>query len=363
MPKTVAIFTSGEGHKSIAEAVQEKLQNDFQVKTFYEDIPLAKVYGAFYKFFPHLSQYPFKALSNKKAVESINKVARLKYQKQIDNFFAKHKPDILINTYAFYTPCLERLQKLTQKPFINIITDPKTTHPLVISPNAKVNLTFDKNSNKLYQRYYPQAKYQSAGWFVRNRFEENYDQVNVRKKLGLDPNILTFLIASGSEGTNLILKVLPSLILSSHPIQVVVACGNNNTLFKSILALNSFLDKSGNHNKLIPLKFTPDIHQYMQAADLVIGKAGPNMLFESVATQTPFFAITHISGQEDGNLDIINDLKLGYVEENLLKAQKLLKKILNKPDQLKKFHKNIIRLKKQNQSSKEELLRIINDLI
>jgi UDP-N-acetylglucosamine:LPS N-acetylglucosamine transferase len=101
----------------------------------------------------------------------------------------------------------------------------------------------------------------------------------------------------------------------------------------------------------------------MQAADLVIGKAGPNMLFETVATETPFFAITHIAGQEDGNLDIIRDYNLGYVEENILKAQRILKQIINHPEQLDKFKTDILKLKKYNQQSKEKLLKIIANLI
>jgi len=159
------------------------------------------------------------------------------------------------------------------------------------------------------------------------------------------------------------MKVLPILIFSQQPIQVIVACGSNQALYRSTEALQKIIDKSDNHSSLIPLKFTSKIHLYMQAADLVIGKAGPNMLFETVATETPFFAITHIAGQEDGNLDIIRDYNLGYVEENILKAQKILKQIINHPEQLDKFKTDILKLKKYNQQSKEKLLKIIANLI
>ena len=93
----------------------------------------------------------------------------------------------------------------------------------------------------------------------------------------------------------------------------------------------------------------------MQAADLVIGKAGPNSVFEAIATLTPFFATTHISGQEDGNLDIIRDLKVGYVEEDVKKASKLLFKIIEYPEQLKEFKPHLKKLADYNKNSKKEL--------
>jgi UDP-N-acetylglucosamine:LPS N-acetylglucosamine transferase len=101
----------------------------------------------------------------------------------------------------------------------------------------------------------------------------------------------------------------------------------------------------------------------MQASDLVIGKAGPNLLFETVATKTPFFAITHIAGQEDGNLDIIKEYKLGYVEENTIKANRLLGDIINHPEKLKKFLPHIEKLATYNRQAANILSQTISKLL
>jgi len=361
--KTIAIFTAPEGHESISEAITEALQDNYKIKSLMKRDPLFNVYVPLYQYFPRIFKIPYKLSAHKKSLESTHRVFLSRYLDTIKKFSKKNKPNLIINAHWMYNSSLEKLQVQSQIPFINILTDPLTLHPLIVAPQAQYNFVFDEAGKKFAQKYHPHVKYLNSGWFVRNRFEKKYNQKQVRKKLGLDLDKLTFLIASGSEGTTIVMKVLPTLILSPQPIQVVVACGNNSSLFKSIAALNSLLDKSDKHNNLIPLKFTPNIHQYMQAADLVIGKAGPNMLFEAVATETPFFAITHISGQEDGNLEIIKDYKLGYVEENILKAQKLLRQILNNPEQLNEFKPNLIKLKKYNQQAKEKLRRIVKQLI
>lgn len=361
--RVVGIFTTGEGHKSIAEAIKDGLGSEYKSEIFFDEEPLAKIYLPFYQYFPKLFKVPFKLSSYEESLNTQHKIFQLRYQKKIEKFFQRHRPDLLLSTYFMYNSNLERLQDLTQTPFINAVADPRTPHPVTIANKARINLTFDKTLEKYCKKTYPNANYQSTGWFVRSKFEEEYDQKQVRKKLGLDQDKLTFLIASGSEGTAIIMKVLPILIFSQQPIQVIVACGSNQALYSSTRALQKIIEKSENTGSLIPLKFTPEIHRYMQAADLVIGKAGPNMLFESIATQTPFFAITHISGQEDGNLDIIRKHNLGYVEENILKAQKLLKKIIERPEELNRFKDDVSKMKTYNQQSKEKLLQIVAELI
>jgi UDP-N-acetylglucosamine:LPS N-acetylglucosamine transferase len=133
-------------------------------------------------------------------------------------------------------------------------------------------------------------------------------------------------------------------------------------MYRSVQALKKLLAKTNDQQKLIALKFVTNGEEYMQAADLVIGKAGPNTIFESVATLTPFFAITHIAGQEDGNLDLIRDHQLGYVEENISKAQKLLSDIIENPQQLQDFQPHLKEIADFNRQSKQKLLNLIDSI-
>jgi UDP-N-acetylglucosamine:LPS N-acetylglucosamine transferase len=99
----------------------------------------------------------------------------------------------------------------------------------------------------------------------------------------------------------------------------------------------------------------------MQAADLVLGKAGPNTLFESVATLTPFFAITYIA-QEEGNLEIVKEQQLGYVEDKARAANKKILDIIKHPEQLEKFQEHLLDLKKYNQQSIDVLIKEIDKI-
>ncbi len=256
---------------------------------------------------------------------------------------------------------LQKHQITSKFLFFNIIANPRTFSPLEISPQA-YNLVFDSNASKTCLSYgIPPEKIITSGWFIRNQFEQKYDQKKVRQQLKLDPNTLTLLVVTGSEGTNTVLKNFPAFLNSKKPVQVIFACGKNKTLYSTINTLSKAVKAANSKNQatITPLAFTKNIHLYLQAADLVIGKAGPNLLFESVATHTPFLATTHVSGQEDGNLDIIEEYNLGYVEENIKRSVKLIKHIINQPETLKQFQPSLKKMAIYNHNSKKILLQAI----
>jgi UDP-N-acetylglucosamine:LPS N-acetylglucosamine transferase len=362
--KTIAIFTSSEGHLSIAQAIEETLKAaGYKVVVFFEKNELFNLYIPIYQYVPAVYKLPFTITKFSRARKIIVDYFEKKFRKTLERFFAKHKPDLMISTYYMYNPTLVRLAQLTDTPFINVVTDPNTIHPLIVSPQADSNLVFDQNSKTEVQKYFPKVKTKISGWFVRDRFEQDYDQQKIRRKLKLKPNLLTVLIASGSEGTNMILKILPTMLFSPKQLQIVVACGNNKTLLRGVETLKRIAKSTANQNQIVGLTFTPHIDEYMKAADLVVGKAGPNTLFETTATKTAFFAITHISGQEDGNLDIIRNNNLGIVEENPMRAQQLLRGIIAQPEDLEKFSPHIKKMAEKNHLAKDKLLKLVKSLL
>lgn len=365
--KTIGIFTSGYGHESIAEAVLNKIQEQapgkYKIKKYIHQDPLDFTYNYIYRLSPSSFSLPFHASA--KLIEKYKgakKIADLWHvinlENKIKNFIKKNKIDVCISAYFGFNPILEKIQESEDLPFINIVSDPRTVHPLILSEQAKLQIIFDQEIKRKNQ----QKNMKVAGWFVQSKFEESYDKQQIRKKLKLDDK-LTFLITSGSEGANSILKILPSIINCEKETNFIIACGKNEFLYNNIIGVKQSLEKlSSSKAKIIPLAFTKKLHLYMQAADMVIGKAGPNTLFESIACETAFFAITHIHGQEDGNLDIISDYKVGLVEENAKKANQRLQAIIKKPDQIDKFRNGILKLKKYNQNSILILIEAIREL-
>ena len=362
---TTSIFTTTEGHLSIAQAVQQALK---QNHTTHLNIIRAKefnLYTPFYLFFPYLFKIPFK-LGNFPITQKIaNSYSKISYKKSLLQYLKSQKPQFAVSCFYMHNHLLQQYQFDKNFILFNTIANPRTFSPLELSSQA-YNLVFDSNA---YQTCLSQGispdKLIISGWFVRNQFEQKYNQKKVRQQLKLDPNTLTLLIVTGSEGTNMVLKNFPAFINSKKSVQIIFACGKNKGLYSTIKTLSKATKNANPKNKatIIPLAFTKDIHLHIQAADLVIGKAGPNLLFESVATHTPFLATTHVSGQEDGNLEIIREYKLGYVEENFSRSIKLIKKIINQPKILQQFQPSLKKMASHNQNSKKILLQTIDNLL
>ncbi len=375
MKKKALIFTSTCGHLSLAKAIGDILkQNNWQPELvdlinnqsdFSHNTDV--FYKSFYLYFPSLFKIPFKFSQQKFLQKEIKNFLKRNYQKTIEEKLNKIQPNLIITTYFAYNYPLVNIIK-QKVPFLNIPADPLTFHPLEIEPQADFNFIYDKQAKKICQKLgVSDEKIKVSGWFVQKKFYNTKPDKKLLKILNFKSNVLTILICGGSEGANSILKIIPILLVTKKPLQLIVVCGNNAVLFK---ALNSFKKTfikipsglSKNRIKLKIIQKTNKMADFMALADLVIGKAGPNLLFESVASGKPFFAICHISGQEDGNLEIIRKKKLGFVEENPLRAITLLKKIIDNPTVLHRFQKEVKKERQRNQQAEKILMETINSL-
>jgi UDP-N-acetylglucosamine:LPS N-acetylglucosamine transferase len=365
MKKTIGIFSTQQGHQSIAEAIKQKIEkkagNRYRVHIFYTKQPFSLIYNSIYRLAPKALDRPYEfsvnMIENYAELNELvsNFLLKSTYQESM-RFIEEKNIDITIGAYLCFQPSLEKIQEEKNIPYFNVVANPRTIHPLELSPKAKMNFFFDKKNLTKYQK---KCRAKAAGWFVSERFETQYQKEEIIKKLKIKTTF-NFLIASGSEGSTAVLKILPALINCQKPLQVFVACGNNKTLYNNVLGIQkSLLTFSQSKATITPLKFTKKLDLYMKAADLIIGKAGPNTLFESVATLTPFFAVTHLA-QEEGNLAIIKENNLGIVEENAKAANQEIAAIIKHPEQLEKFKPGLRKIKKYNQQSIDVLVKEID---
>jgi processive 1,2-diacylglycerol beta-glucosyltransferase len=123
------------------------------------------------------------------------------------------------------------------------------------------------------------------------------------QELGLDANTFTVFLQGGGDGAARFDRMLESLLAQNMPLQIILATGTNKSLATRYEGVSN----------IKVLGFTRDIAQYMNLGDIIAGKAGPNILFESVALEKPFLATTFIPGQEEVNLKFIERYDLGCV--------------------------------------------------
>lgn len=360
--KTIAIFTTTEGHKSIAEAIQAGLAADYNIEIFYEVDDLFYSYYIFYKYAPFLFVTPFIVGTNPAILKMAREWMKRRYYKKIAAFVEKVKPDALINVFWMYEGSLEKIAINQQLPLINVIADPLSFHPTSIGNPPAVNLVFDDQTEARLEHYSAKLKGEQIGWFVRPQFQPATDKKAVRRQLNLNPDHPVILVVTGSDGIENLLDLLEHLETPGAA-EVIVACGNNQALRVKVETLLTKFRQHCPELHFTALPFTKEIHLYMQAADLVVGKAGPNMVFEAVATLAPFLATTHIAGQEDGNIEIIKNYHLGWVDEEPHSAAKLMTHLIEHPSELAACQSNLKKMAEYNQSAASKLRQILAQLL
>jgi len=373
--KKVLIFTADEGHFSLAQALAGILENKFSISIVNLFSKKARIlYTPFYRYFPFLFKIPYKIGEQKQVQKGVKILVEKWLLKKTKKAIKKNRPGLIISTHLFYNPAIAKFLDYQNQslPFFNLIANPWTIHPLEFSSVANLNLVYDQKSLKIgRQNKISSQKLLAIGWPTRKNFYKKYNLTKIRKQLGFKKDVFTLLICGGSEGNNMILKILPALFIINKPLQIIVACGSNKTLYKAISSLQKLLPRLAKINSLKKLNnvnlktmaFTNKLSQLMNISNLVAGKAGPNLLFEAVAQEKPFLAICHISGQEDANLEIIKKKKLGFVEENPFKAIKLLKRIIRNPSLLSRFTKNIQQEKINNQKNNAILIKAVSSFL
>jgi UDP-N-acetylglucosamine:LPS N-acetylglucosamine transferase len=353
-PKAV-ILTTGFGHWSLTLAMKEVLgKMGFETSHIKNESVINELYKIVYRAAPKQNKQVYQLVANNKAARSWIMEGLTLKNKNLITQLDKIKPQVVISNYYEYTPVLGEIKKKCNCPVFNFMANPVTqVEELELSKHAR-NIVFDKQSvvpSKLSNySIYP------LGWIVQDKFEKEYHQEEIKSALGLS-NKATLMFVSGSLGSPADQKIFRSIVRQDMPIQILYACGSNKLLKNKIMIM--LKNTKLNNCSIKLLGFTQNIHRYLQAADLVVGKAGPNTIFETVATKTPFFASHHLPGQEDGNLDVITRYQLGWVEESSKKATQKILKLLSNPTQIKAFERSLDKMALHNQEAKQKFGKLV----
>ncbi len=361
--KTIAIFTGDEGHLSIAQAVAETLKSKYRVEIFFHRGLDLDAYAYAYRYLPAAYGAVYQLSQNTSLMKLSMRVFTARKRRALAHFLAETKPDLCISTYFWFLPILSDYRAKTGTPLINVITDPWTFHPAVLSDQVDAQLAFDDHAVHLANDLYPTVNNQAVGWLVRPNFHPlKTSQSALRAELGLQ-DTFTLFVTGGSEGSAMIMTLLPTLVQPPKPIQIILTCGHNHQLQSLTKQLDGLFRRLRGKVRFLTLPFTPNLAPYMQAADIIVGKAGPNTIFESVAVHKPFVAITHLPGQEEGNLDLIKKYGIGFIEEQPLRLKKLLHRLIQRPAQLEKMQPKLQKLAAFNQEARPNLLSVVEKLL
>jgi len=329
---------TGGGHRSAATAVINAVEHLHKGKVAQEMIDVfatcsgflnvfAKLYGPVIKYSPQMWGRLYYWLDDEKKLETLEKMSAPFIMEELTKLLKKKKPDVVVSVHPMINRLTEKAIKQSglKIPFIMVITDPVTLHRAWITPEIDLAIVATPEAKESALKYgMPEEKLKVIGMPIDPKFFlKDKEKQAARKKNKLEPKLFTILMMGGGEGAGKMYEIIEELDQQKIKAQLIVIAGRNEALEKK---LNEAKDKFS-----LPIRvygFTDQVHEIMAESDLIITKAGPGTIAESMAMGLPMIIMSWLPGQEEGNVEFVVRENVGRVSKDHKKIVEIVKELM-----------------------------------
>jgi len=368
-PHIVFLFSdTGGGHRSAAQAIIEALEifYPYQVTTemvdfFIEYAPppldLAPATYAQMGQLPELWKLGYKMSNGKRRSEAIQEVLWPYVRKSTERLVKEHPCNLFVSVHPLVnTPILRALED-DSTPYLTVITDMVTTHAFWYNTRASMILTPTEEAlARGLQIGIDPERIKVVGQPISDAFRKpTASKTELRLKLGWHQDLPVVLIIGGGEGMGPLEATVRAVDSANLPLKMVVVAGRNN-------ALKDRLDEADYRTPHEILGFVENMPDLMNAADIIITKAGPGTISEAFVAGLPIILYSRMPGQEDGNINYVVDKAAGVWAPEPEDVVKTLKNWIDHP-MLRNAIASISKSLARPDASKniaDEIIKIVN---
>lgn len=354
----------GDGHLQVARVLQKGLNkkgvknvrildlfaeahphiNEFMRYVYLKSFTVApSVYGWVYNMSKDMQQERiFAKMLNSFGMQKLRKIMK------------ENWPDVVINTFPAYAMPELRLKFHLSIPIYTVITDFSLHQRWLHSEIDQYFVATEDLKQEIIKRKVPADRIKVKGIPVREAFDEIKGGTGVYEKYGLNKNEKISLVVAGAYGVLRNLKEICQTLIQNGNMQVVLACGKNETLLKD---MTSYFAQTPS---VKVVGFVEDIHELMAISSCMITKPGGITLSEAIATGVPTFLFRPVPGQEKENADYLSEKGAAVTFYNLEEFQSKVLPILKEDERLFEMKKAILPL--QRDKSADMIVQdILND--
>lgn len=347
-PILILHATAGAGHTRAAQAIGAAFKNVGQGHEVVDILdctsPLfrrmyVKAYIDVVQKAPELWGYLYDKWDVALSPESKRARTRLAFDKLNTGTFKKllkeTQPGVIICTH--FLP-LELLSDLKARgkldtPVHAVVTD-VSPHAFWVYPNIECyHVATATAARELERKGFPAERIRVSGIPVDPIFAQHTTAAKARSKLGLSERP-TALLLSGGFGVGPMTKLLASFASCKTPLSLVVVAGRNAELEAECRAIAAKLP--------VPVKihgFVNNMHELMDASDLIVTKPGGLTTTEILAKGKPMALVAPIPGQEQRNCEYLLEEGAAVRLYDVTDAAFYLEKWLNDGPRLQRMQK------------------------
>ena len=318
MPRILILtVTAGEGHNSAARALRsqfEAIGAECRVLDLYRYIwrPIGWGINSVYLF---MTAHMKRAFGRNYARWEKNRRGgfggrRLRFENSVfawrfERYLREYRPDVIVVTHslaAIMTDVVKTRGKVADFRSVGVITDFtllayweefQTADAFVIA-----NHFID---DRLAEKEYDLSRVFDLGVPIDARFGQSGDRAGARRALGLEPDVPTVLVMSGSMGHGNMAAKIAELDAIEGELQIVCVCGRN----KKELSRVEKVAASARH-RIKALGFVDNVDLVMDAADVIVSKPGGLSTSEAFAKHLPIIVVDPIPGHEVENAGLLS---------------------------------------------------------
>lgn len=325
----LAYASVGAGHEQAARALGEVFEQrgwEARYVDFLDEVPTAMrfvmrdAYLQLLRILPQAYDLAFQHTVTqdlKEAERTSRLLANIGYGRLRELALAE-APDAIISTNIWPTLVLSKVKQRRMQGtlMINCFTDYvlQTLYMVKgvnwhVSANEQVTASFQASHRRLREPIY------SFGIPVRPAFAVYCARQEARATLGIPQDAHLAVVTGGGLGLGHILEACDTLTSRpfGEPVTVMALCGNNADVQSQIGSLA--VARSSIHT-ITAVGWTDQIATYMQAADLLVSKAGGVTLAEAAAVGVPLVIFQPLPGQEAANARFLTQHQAAYAAED-----------------------------------------------
>ena len=367
-PHILFLFSdTGGGHRSAAEAIIEAIQLEYgdivttEMLDFFKShapLPLNKMPD----WYPDMVKAPyfwglsFKMSDGRRRARAITASMWPYVGRAVRKIVKEHPADLVVTVHPLATTVFLKALGRNRPPFIIVVTDMVTAHALWYDQRADLILVPTETAQKrALENTMDPARVRVVGQPVAERHcAPAGDKKVLRQKLGWEQEKTIILLIGGGEGMGPLGKTAREIAASGLDVALAIVTGRNQRLKKHLESL----DWS------VPVHiygFTRELPDFMRAADVLVTKAGPGTIAESLNANLPMILYAKLPGQEDGNVTFVVEEKVGVWAPQPKRVVQTLMEWVQKPEIRLQYAENCRRAARPNAS--RQIARAIGETL
>lgn len=317
-PHILFLFSdTGGGHRSAAQAIIEALDiyHPGQVTTemldfFVEYAPppfdLAVSTYAPMAQVPDLWELGYKLSNGKYRSKLVHEVLWPYVRKAAVRLVEEHPCDIFVSVHPIINTPILRALGPDHDPYVIVITDMVTTHAFWYNEDATLTISPTHEAKQRGVEIGMDPEHILVlGQPIADEFRQpSPPKAQLRDQLGWPQDLPVALMVGGGEGMGPLKETVLAVDKVGLDMMMAIITGRNESLKHSLEFTNL-------RTKNMVYGFVDNMPDLMNAADIIITKAGPGTISESFIAGLPIILYARMPGQEEGNVDYVVDKGAG----------------------------------------------------